>query len=70
MKFKPALGIIAIALAMTSIAFSQTGNAPKLIIKQTEHNFGEVKKGETAQHAFTFKNEGKADLEIKNVAPS
>jgi len=44
--------------------------APKIAIQTLEYNFGEVKKGENAQHIFTFKNEGKADLEIKNVAPS
>ncbi len=43
---------------------------PQLVIKKLEHSFGEIKKGTVAQHAFTFKNEGKADLEIKSVAPS
>jgi hypothetical protein len=44
--------------------------APKLVIKQLERSFGEIKIGAVATHTFTFRNEGKADLEIKSVAPS
>ena len=44
--------------------------AAKLTIKETEHNFGEVKKTANPTYTFTFKNEGKADLEIKRVAPT
>lgn len=65
-RFLP--GTFIMALTLGAAAFGQ--NAPKLVIKQTEHNFGEVKKGAPTQHTFTFRNEGKADLEIKNVAPS
>ena len=43
---------------------------PKLVIAATEHNIGEVKRGAEAKYTFVVKNEGKADLEIRNVAPS
>jgi hypothetical protein len=43
---------------------------PKLGIAQLQHDFGEIKKGTTAQHSFTFKNEGSVDLQITNVAPA
>ncbi len=71
------------ALALTGSALGQesknqpSGQAskdqsskPKLAIQKLEHNFGEIKKGASAQHSFTVKNEGAADLEIRNVAPA
>lgn len=68
MKFKSLAGVILIGLMMTAAALAQS--APRIAIKQTEHNFGEVNRGAALQHSFVFKNEGKADLEIRNVAPS
>ena len=73
MKIKIVLCAVAVVSLLAAATYAQAAkaeDAPKLVIKQTEHNFGEVKKGEIAQHAFVVKNEGKADLEIKNVAPS
>jgi hypothetical protein len=73
MKSKLILGAIALALALTSGALGQGKNAtpaaPKLVIAETDHNFGEVKAGEKLQHTFTFKNEGTADLVIQSVTP-
>ena len=43
---------------------------PKLVMAQTDFSFGEVKAGEELNHTFALKNEGTADLLIKNVAPS
>ncbi len=61
-------------LALSGAASGQDAKAqpakPKLAIQNPEHNFGEIKKGSTAQHSFTVKNEGGADLEIKNVVPA
>jgi hypothetical protein len=61
-------------LATSIAAFAQgsAGNAPapRLVIDKLEHNFGEIKKGDPVKHTFIVKNEGKANLEIKNVAPS
>ena len=57
-----------------SAALGQTAEpkaaAPKLVIAATEHNLGEVKRGAQATYTFVVKNEGNADLEIRNVAPS
>jgi hypothetical protein len=65
-----ALGLL--LSAQTAPVFGQENSQakPKLVIRKLEHNFGEIKRGGVAQHSFTFKNEGKADLEIKRVAPS
>lgn len=62
------------ALALTGAASGQDGKdqpaKPKIAIQKLEHSFGEVKKGASAQHSFTVKNEGGADLEIKSVVPA
>ncbi len=64
----------AVSIALTGAVFGQSGGKsqakPKLVIRTLEHNFGEIKKGSVAEHSFTFKNEGQADLEITRVAPS
>jgi len=65
--------VVALLFAVAGVALGQTQQgappAPKLVIAQAEHNFGEVKAGEVVTHTFVVKNEGKADLLIKNVVP-
>jgi len=78
MKTKSFLRILvlfgAVSFALTGAVFGQSnGNSqakPKLVIPTLEHNFGEIKKGSVATHSFTFRNEGKADLEVARVVPS
>ncbi|MBS1790863.1 MAG: DUF1573 domain-containing protein [Acidobacteria bacterium] len=72
MKLKHTLSFFAVWLALATAAFGQAApsSAPKLAIKETNHNVGDVKKGVSANFSFVFKNEGSADLEIKRVAPS
>lgn len=71
MKLKHTLSSIAVWLMFAAAVFGQSANGvPKLVIKSTEHNFGELKSSAHATHTFVFKNEGTADLEIKRVAPS
>lgn len=64
---------LAALLLLAGVARAQSSPdaaAPKLVIKEKGHNLGEIKKGVQTQHTFVFKNEGQADLVIKNVAPS
>lgn len=42
---------------------------PHLSLAETEFNAGEVKQGDEVSHTFIVKNNGKANLEIKNVKP-
>ena len=83
MKFKFLPAALALALAAAIVALGQTQQAgtpeanqakkeaaPKLAISKTQFDFGEIKKGTLAEHTFTFKNEGTAELVINNVAPS
>ncbi len=73
MKSKLAL----IALSMILIfSFSVGANdnkdnaaTPKLVIAEQDHHFGVVKPGIPLKHEFVLKNTGKADLEVKSVAP-
>ncbi len=78
MKVKPLSRILAAVaaslLVLTGAALGQSSAdkqaVPKLVIKQLDRSFGEIKQGTVAQHTFTFRNEGKVNLEIKSVAPS
>lgn len=79
-----ALAVVSLALSVVALAqngpnnqasqssqSSQTGQAaPKIVIKQLEYSLGVIKKVAVADHTFTFKNEGQADLQIRNVATS
>jgi len=65
-------GLIGLVI-LAGVSWAQGGNpgpAPKLVIASTEFNAGDVKMGDVVKHTYTFRNEGKANLEIKNVALS
>ena len=49
---------------------AQGTSEPKLVIDATNYDFGTVKSGSFVTHTFKIKNDGAADLVIKNVAPS
>jgi hypothetical protein len=72
MKSKLILTALALVVILVGAALGQSASpaAPKLVIAKTEHSFGEIKAGEELKHTFIIKNEGTADLVIKNVAPS
>lgn len=73
MRIKPLLGILSILVVFAAAAFGQSSNipqgTPKMVMNKTEHNFGEIKRGAQANYSFVFKNEGSAELQIKNVTP-
>jgi hypothetical protein len=64
---------LSLVLAVATTAMAQGTPAPagepKLVLKSFTHDFGEVKSGTPLQYSFIIKNEGKADLLIKSVAP-
>ena len=76
MKIKAALTLPALLLALFSItihnhsAKASPNAGPKLAIASLEHSFGKVKPGTPLDYTFKFRNDGQADLEIKNVAPA
>jgi hypothetical protein len=56
------------AVSMAQEKPAQNGE-PKLVIESFTHDFGEVKSGAPLEYSFVIKNQGKADLLIKSVAP-
>jgi hypothetical protein len=73
MKAKRILLLSALVLALASAAASQDNkpaDAPKLVMDSFQHDFGEIKSGTALNYTFIVKNQGKANLEIRNVAPS
>ena len=53
----------------TSVISAQLVN-PKLIIQQSEYDFGDIKQGEKVSHVFVLTNTGGDLLTITNVRPS
>ena len=73
MKAKQILILSALLLAFAASAVAQDNkpaDAPKLVMDSFQHDFGEIKAGTALNYTFIVKNQGKANLEIKSVAPS
>jgi hypothetical protein len=49
-------------------ALGAVSPAPKMVVPFTSFNFGDVYKGEVISHIFVIRNEGSADLQIKDFA--
>lgn len=45
-------------------------NAPSVVFSEDTHDFGEITQGDKVSYEFTFKNEGKSDLILKDVKAS
>jgi hypothetical protein len=74
MELKKSLFSLALVLAFALTGVAQTKepsptDVPKLVIESFTHDFGEVKAGTPLNYSFIIKNQGKANLEIKSVAP-
>jgi hypothetical protein len=69
MKLRQIIFLLSLLLAFAVAAMAQSSPAPKLVIESFTHDFGEVKAGTPLEFVFIVKNQGKADLLIKSVAP-
>lgn len=73
MKLRRTFLALSLMLASAAMATAQDKPAqsgePKLVIASFTHDFGEVKPGTPLEYSFVIKNQGKADLLIKSVAP-
>ncbi len=49
--------------------FAQEAKGPRIVIREAEHNFKDIKEGETLEHTFRVFNEGDQILEIREVKP-
>ena len=65
------LAILALAspAAVPQDEGQETGR-PVAVFPTLVHNFGEVDRGETLNHAFVVRNEGDAPLEILSAKPT
>ena len=70
MKSRSAFAAAAFLLMFVFSVSAQNAATPKMSIPSLEHSFGSVKAGTPLTYSFVIKNEGKVDLEIKNVSPS
>jgi len=70
MKSRTAFVALSLLVAFTLSVSAQEAGTPKLSIPSLEHSFGSIKAGTPLTYSFQIKNEGKVDLEIKNVSPS
>ena len=70
MKARAAILAVSLLFTLAFAVTAQDGAKPKVSIPSLEHSFGSVKAGTPLTYSFEIKNEGKVDLEIKNVAPS
>jgi hypothetical protein len=61
-----------LGLALGGVLFGgeNTSKLPRLVFDETQHNFGEVYRGEKVSHKFILKNEGEGTLEVQGVRPS
>jgi hypothetical protein len=48
---------------------AQEEKGPKMVLKETEFDFGEVKEGRVLQHSFSVVNKGNEELRIISVKP-
>ena len=73
MKLRKLIVLFSMMLAFAVAAQAQdkaaSNGEPKLAIESFVHDFGEVKSGTPLEFTFIVKNQGKADLLIKSVAP-
>jgi copper(I)-binding protein len=49
------------------VALAQESAQARIVFKEAEHDFGDVKQGKMLVHSFEFENTGKAPLLIANV---
>ncbi|MBR5695178.1 MAG: DUF1573 domain-containing protein [Paludibacteraceae bacterium] len=57
--------IVSLPLAMT-----QAAEKAKIVFEETSYVFSDNVLGETSEHVFVFKNEGKAPLVVSDAIPS
>jgi hypothetical protein len=68
------VGLIVVAAIMvfvatnSKVAASQKG--PKIVFKETVHDFGKVPRGPSLQYNFKFTNKGSGILKIEKVQPT
>jgi hypothetical protein len=61
--------ILALTLMCGHVAVADKRREPKMVLKEQDFDFGEVKQGEVITHTFEVLNQGDEMLTIKTVNP-
>ena len=71
MKRWPLLCVLLILFFLVSAlpVRAQAKKGPKMVLKEREFDFGEVKEGDILKHSFSVFNRGNEDLRIISVKP-
>lgn len=70
-KDKPSTSVILKGTVLEeSFVKPENAEEPKVVFSETQFDFGFVQEGKVVEHTFKFKNEGKKDLEIKDIRTS
>jgi hypothetical protein len=67
LQFLCLTGAILLLLPWGAVGAEQAG--PKMVIKELEYDFKQVKEGEVIEHSFLVSNKGDQVLEIRQVKP-
>ena len=63
------LTILTLILTYGHFALADQGRGPKMVLKEQDFDFGEVKQGEVITHTFEVLNQGEEMLTIEKVTP-
>ncbi len=71
MKKRPLFCVLLIGFFLASVfpILAQKRQGPKMVVREREVDFGEVKEGDIIEHTFSVFNQGDAPLEIVRVTP-
>ena len=61
--------ILSMMFTLCGTAEALAQSKPKIVVDSAFHDYGEVLRGKTVSHAFVIKNQGTADLVIRDAKP-
>lgn len=67
--FRMSICLFVVSWVLGQGVWAEEGGSPKLVVDQTEHDFGEVKEGDAIEHTFRLLNKGDQPLMIEKVQP-
>ena len=64
-----ALAVLTPIFIYGPLALADQHQAPKMVLKERDFDFGEVRQGKTITHSFEVRNQGDVILTIKKINP-
>lgn len=59
--------VVSLSVGFSGVTLARAASSPRAVFLETTHQFGTVKQGEKAVHAFTVRNDGDAPLSVNKV---